>query len=117
MDTPNVSELVYKVIKYGILLGLSIGFIMLFITSAIVHDTYWIVKHPYIFAKETALMAILTALPILYISYHREGTLEETAIECSILVLKIAVLHITFQLSGVYSVLFPKSADPTLAKE
>lgn len=114
MDTTNVPELVYNVIKYGILLTLSIGFFVLFVTSAIVRDTYWIEKNPRIFAWETFLMSFLTALPILYISYQRGGTLKDTAAEFSLLFAKIALLHVTFQLSGVYSVLFPNSAPSAL---
>jgi hypothetical protein len=96
------------------LLSLSIGFLVLFVTSAIVRDTYWIEKNPSIFIKETALMAVLTTLPILYISYQRGGTVKETFLESLLLFSKIALLHVTFQLSGVYSVLFPKSANPEL---
>jgi len=113
MET-NIPDLVYNVIKYGILLALGIGFLVLFVTSAIVRDTYWIEKNPMVFTKEMLLMSFLTALPILYISYQRGGTLKDTAAEFSLLFAKIALIHVTFQLSGVYSVLFPKSANPTL---
>jgi hypothetical protein len=114
MDTQNIPELVYNVIKYGILLALSIGFAVLFVTSALVRDTYWIEKNPMIFGKELLIMSFLTALPILYISYHRGGELKDTAVEFGLLFVKIALLHVTFQLSGVYSVLFPQSGNPEL---
>lgn len=114
MEQKNIPDLVYHVIKYGILLTLSIGFFVLFVTSAIVRDTYWIEKNPSIFMNEMLLMSLLTSLPILYISYQRGGTGKETALEFALLFVKISLLHVTFQLSGIYSVLFPKSANPEL---
>jgi len=105
----DISTAVYKVIKYGILIAIGFGFTILFITSALVHDTAYIEKNPKFFISETLIMGLLSALPIVYISYLRGGHLVSTAQEFTLLFIKIALIHITFQLSGVYTVLFPNS--------
>ncbi len=107
----DISDSVYKLIKYGVIVGLSLSFLVLLIGSFLVHDTYYIKKHPKFFVSETIIMGILTAAPIIYISYLRGGEKTETIYQFSVLFLKIALLHIGFQLSGIYSVLFPKSSD------
>jgi hypothetical protein len=107
----DISDSVYKVIKYGVILGISLSFIVLFIGSILVHDTYYITKHPKFFISETVIMGILTAAPVIYINYLRGGEKTDTIHQFVVLFLKIAVLHIGFQLSGVYSVIFPKSSD------
>jgi hypothetical protein len=112
MDASGVSHSVYSFIKYSVITGISLSVIVLTITSFLVHDTYWIQKHPKIFTSEALVMALLTSIPVLYISYMREGAIISTIQEFTILFLKIIFLHVTFQLSGVYSVLFPKSAAP-----
>jgi len=108
--TDDVSKTSYKVIKYGVLFGLVVGFLILICFSVLVHDTYWIQKNPKIFFTETFMMALLTSIPILYISYVRGATKKETMQGVGLFFLKIVLLHIGFQLSGVYSVIFPESA-------
>lgn len=107
----TVSESVYKVIKYGLISGLALSFLVLLVGSFLVHDTYYITKNPKFFISETLIMGILTGLPVLYISYLRGGTKKESLQHFTLLFLKIAVIHIGFQLSGVYSVLFPESSN------
>jgi hypothetical protein len=106
----TVSDSVYHFIKYAVILGISLSFIILTATSVLVHDTGYIIKHPKFFLSETLIMGLLTCIPILYISFLRNGNKKETAQEFAILFFKIIFLHITFQLSGIYSVLFPESA-------
>jgi len=106
----NISDLVYKIIKYTIILGISLSFIVLTATSVLVRDTGYITKHPRYFISETLVMGLLTCIPVLYISFLRGGNKKETAQEFGLLFFKIIFLHITFQLSGIYSVLFPDSA-------
>jgi hypothetical protein len=106
----TVSDSVYHFIKYAVILGISLSFIVLTATSVLVHDTGYITKHPKFFLSETLMMGILTCIPVLYISFLRNGNKKETAQEFGLLFFKIVFLHITFQLSGIYSVLFPESA-------
>jgi len=113
MDASGISHTVYSFIKYGVISLLSLSAIILIATSILVRDTYWIQKNPKFFLSETLIMGYLTAFPILYISYTRGGTISKTVQDFIILFLKIIFIHITFQLSGVYSVLFPKSAPPS----
>jgi uncharacterized membrane protein YozB (DUF420 family) len=106
----NISDLVYKIIKYAVIFGISLSFIVLTATSILVRDTGYITKHPRYFLSETLIMGLLTCIPVLYISFLRGGNKKETAQEFGLLFFKIIFLHITFQLSGIYSVLFPDSA-------
>jgi len=106
----NIHDTVYKVIKYGVISGLAISFMVLLVGSFLIRDTYYITKNPKFFISETLIMGILTGLPVIYISYLRGGARTETLQEFTLLFLKIALIHIGFQLSGVYSVLFPKSS-------
>ena len=109
--TPDIATTVYHVIKYGIITGISLSAIILIIGSILVHDTYYIKNDPKFFISEMLIMGILTSLPILYISYLRGGAIKTTIQEFSLLFIKIVLIHLGFQLSGVYSVLFPKSSN------
>lgn len=116
MSPPDIAPLVYKVIKYGIIFGLGLSFIVLLIGSLLVHDTYYIEKNPKFFLSETLLMGLLTGLPIIYICWLRKVPIATSLIDFSIFFLKIVLIHIGFQLSGVYTVLFPLSGDLDSAK-
>ena len=105
----TVSDSVYKFIKYSILIAIAFGFTVLFITSILVHDTEYITKHPKFFVSETLVMGVLSSLPILYISYLRGGIKRQSYFEFGLFFMKIALIHIGFQLSGIYSVFFPMS--------
>jgi hypothetical protein len=106
----DISKTVYNVIKYSIIAGISFGFVLLTITSILIHDTHYIEKNPKFFVSETVLMGLLTAIPIVFISKLRGGSSVSDMKQFTLFFLKIALLHIGFQLSGVYSVIFPKSA-------
>jgi len=108
MDLPKI---VYTYIKYSIFLGVTYGFILLLVGSVLVNDKGYIFRHPNYFISETLVMGLLSSIPILYISYLRQGILITTAMEFIVFFFKIAMIHVGLQLSGVYSVLFPKSVD------
>ena len=105
----DVSTGVYKFIKYSILVGMAFGFITLLIASILVHDTAYIQKHPKFFMAETLFMGILTTIPVVLICYLRGLDKKGIIIDSGLIFLKMVLLHIGFQLSGVYSVIFPKS--------
>jgi len=117
MANPDVAEQVYKVIKYGIIFGLILSMIVLIAGSALVHDTYYILKHPRFFLSETLLMGVLTGLPVIYISWLRKAPAATSFQEFLLLFFKIVIIHVGFQLSGVYTVLFPLSGDLDSAKK
>ena len=102
----NMQSLVYNVIKYGIIIGVFISLIVLVTGSVLVHDTAYIEKNPKFFISETLIMGILTTIPILYITYLRGGKKEKTLSATLLFFMKIVLIHIGFQLSGVYTVLF-----------
>ena len=107
----NIHDTVYQVVKYGVIIGLLLSFLVLFIGSVLVHDTHYITKNPKFFVSETLIMGILTGLPIAYITYLRGGTRKESIQDFGLFFFKIVLLHIGFQLSGVYSVIFPMSSN------
>lgn len=112
----NITKAVYKLIKYCLIFGIGISAFVLIICSALVHDTFYIFKHPGFFISETLIMGLLTAFPIVFISYLRGGDLSETKTEFLLLFAKIVFIHIGFQLSGVYTILFPKSGNISIEK-
>ena len=105
----DVSSSVYKIIKYSMLFGIAFGFIILFISSILVHDTAYIENHPKFFISETLIMGILTTIPVVLICYLRGLDKKGIIIDSGLIFLKMILLHIGFQLSGVYSVIFPNS--------
>jgi hypothetical protein len=105
----DVSTGVYKFIKYSMLVGIAFGFTTLFISSILVHDTAYIQKNPKFFLAETLFMGVLTTIPVMLICYLRGVDKKGIIIDSGLIFLKIVLLHIGFQLSGVYSVIFPKS--------
>ena len=113
---PDIAHTVYQVIKYGVLLGVFLSFVILCIGSALVHDTTYITKNPKFFLSETLVMGILTSLPVIYISYLRGSPQVNTVRDFFLIFLKIVFLHVGFQLSGVYSVLFPASSSMESSK-
>ena len=56
-------------------------------------------------------MGFLTSLPVIYISYLRGSPQVNTIRDFFLIFIKIVFLHAGFQLSGVYSVLFPDSSS------
>jgi hypothetical protein len=116
MVSSEVSKAVYKVIKYCLIFGLGLSAFVLIICSALVQDTSYIFKHPKFFLSETLIMGLLTALPIVFISYLRGGDTASTETEFTLLFAKIAFIHIGFQLSGIYTILFPKSGNMSIEK-
>lgn len=115
MATAEQLQKVYDVLKYFILAGIVIGFGVLSVTSLLVRDTYYIQKHPRFFTTEMLIFGILTAIPIAYLSYMRGATNKrKIAYDSFLFFVKVIILHLGFQLSGVYSVLFPMTAPPSI---
>ena len=115
MASKNLTEAVYTFLKYAILAGIVVGFGCLAVCSALVFDTAYIQKNPKTFLSETLIMGVLTAIPIGYLTYVRGTTsVKRIFSDSSLIFLKIVLLHVGFQLSGVYSVLFPASAPAAL---
>ena len=115
MASKNLTEAVYNFLKYAILAGIVVGFGSLAVCSALVFDTAYIQKNPKTFLSETLIMGVLTAIPIAYLTYVRGTTsVKRIFSDSSLIFLKIVLLHVGFQLSGVYSVLFPASAPAAL---
>jgi hypothetical protein len=106
----NIPSDVYKFIKYSLYTGVLFGFSVLLVSSFLVFDTNYIVKHPKFFTSETLITGILTAIPMAYLSYIRGSSKSEIINGSGLMFLKIILIHIGFQLSGVYSVIFPESA-------
>ena len=98
---------VYEYLKYSIIVGLILSFGSLIVCSALVFDTTYIQQNPKNFLVETLLMGTLTAIPIAYLSYMRGASSYKVIVrDTSVFFLKMILIHIGFQLSGVYTVVF-----------
>ncbi len=106
----TVSNAVVQTIKYFTTAGIVMAAIILIVGSVVVHNTAFVQRNPNFFITETLLMSLMTALPILYLGYTRQAGLVKTVLDFVLLVLKVALVHVGLQFSGVYAELFPKSA-------
>jgi hypothetical protein len=102
-----ISTHVYNLIKYLIIAGLAIGFFVLIGTSMLIMDTKYIELNPTYFLQELLIIGGLTALPVIYLGWMRRGQHINDFYGFLILFVKIALIHLCFQLSGVYTILFP----------
>jgi len=111
MASQHLTDAVYNFLKYAILAGIVVGFSSLAVCSALIFDTAYIQKNPKQFLAETMIMGVFAAIPIAYVCYVRETTSAKKILsDSSLIFLKIVMLHVGFQLSGIYSVVFPASA-------
>lgn len=111
MASPDITTSVYHIIKYGFIFGLTLSLVVLIGGSILVHDTYYITKNPKFFITEALMMGLLTSIPIAYMSYMRGSPLSKSLFDSSLFFFKIVLIHVGFQLSGVYTVLFPKTSN------
>jgi len=102
----DISQTTFNVIKYFIVLGTLLGFFILLIASILIHDTTYIEEHPRFFLGETLFMGVLTSIPVIVICYLRGLEKTRIIINSGAIFLKIVLIHIGFQLSGVYTVFF-----------
>lgn len=80
--------------------------VVLFITSLIVRDYYFIVEHPWLFFWELLCFSIIPALLIAFvIAKTRNLPVKDTFTWLVAMVIKFSIFHILFQLSGVYTVM------------
>lgn len=111
MGDLDIPKMVYSIIKYGIIFGISLSLFILLVGSLLVHDTFYITKNPKFFITETLMMGIFTSIPIAYMCYMRGAPLSAALTDFGLFFFKIIILHLGFQLCGIYSVLFPKSSN------
>jgi len=102
----KLSTNVYHIVKNAILVGAVFGFLLLTVTSLLVRDVAFIEANPMFFLNETIVVALLSSVPIIYIAWIRRGINAHDYGKFFILFIKIALVHIGFQISGIYSILF-----------
>lgn len=99
----RISKFVNKVILWSII----IAFVFLVITSLLVRDYYFIIKHPYDFIWELLFFSVVPSLLFVFIFVKtRNIPVKDTIPWFIAMVVKFAIFHILFQLSGVYTVIF-----------
>jgi hypothetical protein len=99
----TLSKTLNKIIVWGLI----VAFIVLVITSIIVRDYQYMVQHPLNFSIETVVFSVIPALIIAFIFLKTRGLSVKTSfIWFIVMVLKFAIFHILFQLSGIYTVVF-----------
>ena len=83
-----------------------VALIALIIPAIIVHDYHFIIQHPVYFTLETITLAVIPALAIMVFYLTRSIKLKETLLSFVVLAIKFGILHILFQLAGVYTYVF-----------
>jgi len=104
----EVSKTAYQIIKYGTIGAIALGFMVLILFSFLVRDTAFITQYPMRFLSELFVISFLTSLPVLYIGWMRRGRNLNDFYGFLVLFLKIALMHVGFQLSGVYTIILPR---------
>jgi len=103
----------YDIVKWGLIIGVGAGLAILIIGSIVIRDFDFIKKCPTKFFTETLLFGFFVAIPMIYIGKTRQADTKQTIIEFFTIFLKIVALHVTLQMSGIYSQLYCKSrSDP-----
>jgi hypothetical protein len=103
----------YDILKWALIIGVSIAIAILVIGSLVIRDFDFIKKCPTKFFTETLLFGLFIGIPIIFIGKMRQAETKQTVLEFFMVFLKVVALHITLQMSGVYSQLYCKSrTDP-----
>jgi ABC-type xylose transport system permease subunit len=74
--------------------------------AAIVQDTVFPAKYPWLFIAETAVVAFVPASVIYIMTDFRGGSGTNLNLDFLLLAAKFAVFHLLFQFSGVYTYFF-----------
>jgi hypothetical protein len=74
--------------------------------AAIIRDTTFPTKNPWLFIAETAVVAFVPASVIYIMTDFRGGSGKNLNIDFMLLAAKFAVFHLLFQFSGVYTYFF-----------
>ena len=102
------NEKVYVFI-YWLTIAITIFLIgALVITSIIVRDTAYMVKHPLKFTIETVGIAVLTSVTIFILGWSRDIHMKRQLFMVLGLMLKVALINVLLQISGFYTVAFPQ---------
>ena len=80
----------------------------LLIASVYARDYKFIVLHPMYFLIELVLIGVIPALCILFFIKSRNLSVHEAFLWTLVLAIKFSILHVLLQLSGIYSLYFPR---------
>jgi hypothetical protein len=95
-----------KAVKHIVFWSLIAFSVFLVITSIIVHDYSFIVDHPIAFTVEMVFFSVVCAFIIAVVfARTRKINVKETWIWFTTMVIKFALFHVLFQLSGIYTVI------------
>jgi hypothetical protein len=101
---------IFDLIYWGTLIVIIGSILVLSITAFIVRDVKHIKEHPIQFLVETGIIGFLMGAIILVMGYLRNIPWEQQKILFFTLAMKIIILHVLFELSGVYTVGFASPA-------
>jgi len=107
-----MNETIYGFIYWGTIAVVVGSIIVLSITAFIVRDLKFIQENFWVFFVETLIIGFLMGAIILVMGYLRDLPYETQKVVFVTLAIKIMILHVLFQISGVYSVGF-KTTSPT----
>ena len=111
----KTAKVVYDLSTYSLLVFLVCAFVTLSVASIIVRDVTFPKKHPIKFTIETLLMAFVATIPFMFIVWSRTGSLGVSDLtDFIVLIIKFTGLHILFQFSGIYTLLFKTSGTSVL---
>ncbi len=87
-----------------------LSIVVLLIVSVFVHDYDFITKHPDMFFLEILFLCVIPGVIIgLIFTITRKLRRQDSVYWTFIIILKLLIFHILFQLSGIYSTMLGKS--------
>lgn len=93
-------------VKHIVFWSLVAASVFLVITSIIVRDYSFIVNHPIAFTVEMIFFSVVCSFIIAVVfARTRKINVKETWIWFATMVIKFALFHVLFQLSGIYTVM------------
>jgi hypothetical protein len=102
-------DIFYDIMKWIFIIGIIGGLFLLIIGSIVIRDIGFVKKAPTKFMFETILFGFFTAIPLIYLGTVRKDYTTKGLEEFFILFAKIVGLHVTLQMSGMYSQIYSKS--------
>lgn len=101
-----MSAKIYKVFEYALFTGIILAYGLLIYMAFTTQYTGYIKTHPLRFIGEFLAFSLLPALPLILFVTTRNVSTKAATIWFATLWFKFALLHVLFELSGVYHYYF-----------
>lgn len=103
------SPRLFKAFEFALFTGMVIAYAFLIYMAVRIRHVDYIKNHPFRFIAEFLCFSLLPALPLILFIMTRDVTPKVATIWFITLWFKFALLHVLFEISGVYHYYFDRS--------